>query len=79
MKRRKGCVLLLLWLLVFFAGSESFAASGKFYVVGMGTVPDLITLRGLEAIKAAQIILLEDPKDREAIPPGFSSALTRKK
>lgn len=27
-------------------------SSGKLYIVGMGTAPDLITLRGIEAIKS---------------------------
>ncbi len=41
------------------------AASGKFYIVGMGTAPDLITLRAVEAIRQAQIVLLEDPSERD--------------
>ena len=41
------------------------AASGKFYIVGMGTAPDLITVRGLEAIKSADIILLEQPSEKD--------------
>ena len=41
------------------------AADGKFYIVGMGTAPDLITLRGVEAIKSADIILLEEPSERD--------------
>jgi precorrin-4/cobalt-precorrin-4 C11-methyltransferase len=41
------------------------AGSGKFYIVGMGTAPDLITLRAVEAIRGAQIILLEDPSERD--------------
>jgi precorrin-4/cobalt-precorrin-4 C11-methyltransferase len=41
------------------------AAPGKFYIVGMGTAPDLITLRGVEVIKSADIILLEQPSERD--------------
>jgi precorrin-4/cobalt-precorrin-4 C11-methyltransferase len=41
------------------------AASGKFYIVGMGTAPDLITVRGVEVIKSADIILLEQPSEKE--------------
>jgi precorrin-4/cobalt-precorrin-4 C11-methyltransferase len=41
------------------------AAPGKFYLVGMGTAPDLITVRGVEVIKSADIILLEQPSERE--------------
>lgn len=43
----------------------AFAASGKFYIVGMGTAPDLITLRGVEVIKSADLILLEQPSEYE--------------
>jgi precorrin-4/cobalt-precorrin-4 C11-methyltransferase len=41
------------------------AAPGKFYIVGMGTAPDLITVRGVEVIKSADIILLEQPSEKE--------------
>jgi precorrin-4/cobalt-precorrin-4 C11-methyltransferase len=41
------------------------AGQGKFYIVGMGTAPDLITLRGVEAIREASIILLEQPSEKE--------------
>src|SRR5512136_2688432 len=40
-------------------------AAGKFYIVGMGTAPDLITVRGLEVIKSADLILLEQPSERD--------------
>jgi precorrin-4/cobalt-precorrin-4 C11-methyltransferase len=40
-------------------------AAGKFYIVGMGTAPDLITLRGVEVIKSADLILLEEPSEFE--------------
>ena len=45
--------------------SAAAAAPGKFYIVGMGTAPDLITLRGVEAIKSADLILLEQPSEFE--------------
>ena len=45
--------------------STAGAASGKFYIVGMGTAPDLITLRAVDAIRGAQIILLEHPSERD--------------
>jgi precorrin-4/cobalt-precorrin-4 C11-methyltransferase len=41
------------------------AASGKFYIVGMGTATDLITVRGVEVIKSADIILLEQPSEKD--------------
>jgi precorrin-4/cobalt-precorrin-4 C11-methyltransferase len=45
--------------------SGAFAAPGKFYIVGMGTAPDLITVRGVEVIKSADLILLEQPSEFE--------------
>jgi precorrin-4/cobalt-precorrin-4 C11-methyltransferase len=45
--------------------SVSGMAAGKFYIVGMGTAPDLITVRGVETIKSADIILLEQPSERD--------------
>jgi precorrin-4/cobalt-precorrin-4 C11-methyltransferase len=45
------------------SNSFSFAGQGKFYIVGMGTAPDLITVRGVEIIKNADIILLEQPSE----------------
>ncbi len=40
-------------------------AAGKFYIVGMGTAPDLITVRGAAVIKSADLILLEQPSEAE--------------
>ncbi len=54
------CVLAVLW-----TASVAVAASGKFYIVGMGTAPDLITVRGMEVIRKADIILLEQPSEKE--------------
>jgi precorrin-4/cobalt-precorrin-4 C11-methyltransferase len=45
--------------------SAAVAAPGKFYIVGMGTAPDLITVRGVEVIKKADIILLEQASEKE--------------
>jgi precorrin-4/cobalt-precorrin-4 C11-methyltransferase len=41
------------------------ADSGKLYIVGMGTAPDLITIRGAETIKKADIVLVHDPEGLE--------------
>lgn len=38
---------------------------GKFYIVGMGTAPDLITIRGAEVIKSADIVLVGNEQERE--------------
>ncbi len=35
---------------------------GKLYIVGMGTTADLITVRGIETIKKADIVLVHDPQ-----------------
>ena len=51
--------------MLFLAVSAAQAASGKFYIVGMGTAPDLVTVRGVEVIKNADIILLEQPSERD--------------
>jgi precorrin-4/cobalt-precorrin-4 C11-methyltransferase len=45
--------------------SAAVAAPGKFYIIGMGTAPDLITVRGVEVIKKADIILLEQASEKE--------------
>jgi len=37
-------------------------SSGKLYIVGMGTAPDLITVRGIKVIKNADIVLVHDPQ-----------------
>jgi precorrin-4/cobalt-precorrin-4 C11-methyltransferase len=50
-------------LVVLLSINAAGAASGKFYIVGMGTAPDLITVRGVEVIKSADIILLEEPSE----------------
>lgn len=52
-------------LAVFLCCSAAAPAAGKFYIVGMGTAPDLITLRGLEVIRSADVILLEQPSEAE--------------
>jgi precorrin-4/cobalt-precorrin-4 C11-methyltransferase len=59
----------LLWIAVFaivLAGSAAFAqqkAPGKLYVVGMGTAADLITLRGAEVVKKADLIVCETEEE----------------
>jgi precorrin-4/cobalt-precorrin-4 C11-methyltransferase len=62
----KYTVLTFLCISVLFAGQAAFAGSGKFYIVGMGTTPDLITLRGVRAIEETRVIMLEDEMDRKA-------------
>ncbi len=38
---------------------------GKFYIVGMGTAPDLISVRAVNVIRNADIVLVESDRDRE--------------
>lgn len=38
---------------------------GKFYLIGMGTAPDLITVRGAEVIKQTDVFLLEEPGEKD--------------
>jgi len=42
---------------------------GRFYVVGMGPCPDLITLRGAEALRRADLIVVEPSDDLAAWAP----------
>jgi precorrin-4/cobalt-precorrin-4 C11-methyltransferase len=50
---------------VLLSTSAAGMAAGKFYIVGMGTAPDLITVRGLDVLKSADLILLEQPSELE--------------
>jgi precorrin-4 methylase len=51
---------------ILFLSIDGFAASGKFFIVGMGSAPDLITLRAVECVKQADIIILEEQGDKDA-------------
>lgn len=58
--------LLSIFLTGFFMiAPGAFAAEGKFYIVGMGTAPDLVTLRAAEVIRSADLILLEQQSEYE--------------
>ena len=56
---------LCLGLLGISAAMRAEAGKGKFYIVGMGTAPDLITVRGVEVIKSADVILVGDEQERD--------------
>jgi precorrin-4 methylase len=58
-------ICLCLALLCLSATMRAEAGNGKFYIVGMGTAPDLITIRGVEVIKSADIILVGDEQERD--------------
>ena len=65
--KKRGCLIaFLLWAVLILAVQPAFGDSGKFYIVGMGTVPDLLTLRGAEILKNTQIVMLEGERDRQA-------------
>ena len=66
MKKSGYMIVWFLWVALILAVQPTFAGSGKFYIVGMGTVPDLLTLRGAEVIKNSQIVMLEGDRDRKA-------------
>ncbi len=57
-------VLLSIAALSVLAGAGH-ATQGKFYIVGMGTTNDLVTVRGINVIKSADIFLLESQSDAE--------------
>jgi precorrin-4/cobalt-precorrin-4 C11-methyltransferase len=46
------------------AGMEQ-TARGKFYIVGMGSAPDLVTLRAIEVIKQSDIVIVENDYEQE--------------
>jgi precorrin-4 methylase len=46
------------------AGTDQ-GGRGKFYVVGMGTAPDLITIRGAEVVRNADIVLIGSEQEGE--------------
>ena len=45
-------------------GNGGQSSHGKFYIVGMGTAADLITIRGVEVIKSADILLVGGVEDQ---------------
>jgi precorrin-4/cobalt-precorrin-4 C11-methyltransferase len=51
--------------LLLLSGAAS-AGSGKFYIVGMGTMPDLMTIRAAQCVKQADIIILSEEWDQAA-------------
>lgn len=57
------------------AGAQTPArATGKFYIVGMGTAPDLITLRAQRVIARADVVLMEEGSE----DPGWADLIKGK-
>jgi precorrin-4/cobalt-precorrin-4 C11-methyltransferase len=66
-KKNKGWIIIwgtLISLLLLSGGA--LAGSGKFYIVGMGTTPDLMTIRAAQCVKQADIIILSEEWDQAA-------------
>jgi precorrin-4/cobalt-precorrin-4 C11-methyltransferase len=61
----KRCTMLVALSLSLLSALQAHAAPGKFYLIGMGTAPDLVTVRGAEAIKQTDIFLLEEPGEKD--------------
>mgnify|MGYP001766845747 CR=1 FL=1 len=55
-------ILISLWSL----SGNVYAGVGKFFIVGMGTVPDLMTLCAVQCVKQADIVILEGEEDKAA-------------
>jgi precorrin-4/cobalt-precorrin-4 C11-methyltransferase len=57
-----------IYFAIFFIICSTFACknqgTGKFYIVGMGTAPDLVSARAVNVIKNADIVLIESDYDR---------------
>jgi len=60
---------LIIPVLALAATASGPGARGKFLIVGMGTAPDLITLRAVEAVRGADIIVLHDEQGKEDWKP----------
>lgn len=61
MRRSAKYFLPVLFLL---GAAVAHAGQGKFYIVGMGTSKDLVTVRALEVIESADIVLVETEGER---------------
>ncbi len=68
---RKLCGIFYLLLLASMcvpdvAGDDSVPETGgKFYIIGMGSAPDLVTLRAIEAIRESDIVMVENNYEKE--------------
>ncbi len=66
MKQKMGVRLVtIIFMVILVSSATAQAAPGKFYIVGMGASPDLVTSRGMEAVKNADVVLLEDKSDSD--------------
>lgn len=63
---RTRLVWAFMTLILTIALASANAAPGKFYIIGMGTSPDLVTVRGDRILRQADLIILEGDSDRQA-------------
>ena len=63
MKKNFGVMVLLLLVAAGAAGSAA-KPQGMFYIVGMGSAPDLVTLRALETIRQSDILIVESEYEK---------------
>lgn len=60
-----GLILSLIFAMDIIGNDADQTGRGKFYIVGMGTAADLITMRGVEVIKDSNIVMVASEQERE--------------
>jgi hypothetical protein len=60
-----GLILSLIFAMEIIGYGADQTGRGKFYIVGMGTAADLITVRGVEVIKSSNIVIVASEQERE--------------
>ena len=65
LKNLMGLILSLIFAMEIIGNGAGQTGRGKFYIVGMGTAADLITMRGVEVIKSSHIVLISSEQEKE--------------
>ena len=65
-KNKMRIIIQCVMIFLFFLSGVSMGATGKFTIVGMGTTPDLMTIRAVECVKEADIVILAEAGDKTA-------------
>ena len=65
-KNKMRIIIQCVMIFLFFLSGVSMGATGKFTIVGMGTTPDLMTIRAVECVKEADIVILTGAGDKTA-------------
>jgi precorrin-4 methylase len=60
-----GLILGLIFAREIIGNGADQTGRGKFYIVGMGTAADLITIRGVEVIKSSDIVMVASEQEKE--------------